>query len=205
MARLISGVAAAACVSATCMGGAPPTCPDGVVVTLWPPNHEYHALDLAAIAGAHDPDGGTVMLIITSITQDEPVNGIGDGNTTCDGTGIGTGVAHIRAERQGSGDGRVYHIDYTAIDPTGAMCDGTVAVLVPHDQSNLDAVDSGQTFDATPCLPAADLDGSGSIDMLDLVLVLTNWGESGWSDGDVDHNGIVNALDLAAVLSQWSS
>ena len=40
----------------------------------------------------------------------------------------------LRAERSGRGDGRVYTIAYTAKDPSGASCSGTVTVTVPHDK-----------------------------------------------------------------------
>ena len=54
-------------------------------MTIWPPNHMAVEIDVAALAGATDPDlCDIVSYTITSITQDEPINGLGDGNTTCD-------------------------------------------------------------------------------------------------------------------------
>jgi hypothetical protein len=38
----------------------------------------------------------------------------------------------LRAERSGTGDGRVYRISFEASDGT-ATCSGTVSVAVPHD------------------------------------------------------------------------
>jgi hypothetical protein len=60
----------------------------------------------------------------------------------------------VRAERTGSkqvpGDGRVYHIGFTATDPAGASCSGTVTVCVPHDQGQGSAcVDGGPLYDST--------------------------------------------------------
>ena len=48
---------------------------------LWPPNHKFK---LITLTGATDPDGNTVVLTITGVTQDEPLNGLGDGDTSPD-------------------------------------------------------------------------------------------------------------------------
>lgn len=119
---------------------------------LWPPNHKLVAVQ---IAGVTDPDpGDSVTIAITSIFQDEPVNTIGDGNTAPDADGVGTATAHVRAERTGSkqvpGDGRVYHVGFTATDGAGASCSGTVTVCVPHDQGQGSAcIDGGPLYDST--------------------------------------------------------
>ena len=130
-----------------------PICPTGVTLALWPPNHAYHAIDLAAVAGVVDPLGGALTFAITSITQDEPVNGNGDGNTVCDGTGIGGAVAHIRSERQGGGNGRVYVVSYDVTNEAGIPCTGTFSVTVPKAQNGNPAVDDGQAFDSTEGCP----------------------------------------------------
>jgi hypothetical protein len=43
------------------------------------------------------------------------------------------GKAAVRAERLGHGNGRVYHLGFTARDAAGATCTGTVTTCVPHD------------------------------------------------------------------------
>jgi hypothetical protein len=99
---------------------------------LWPPNHK---LKTVTVAGATDPDGDAVTVTITGVTQDEPVNGVGDGNTSPDVvTGASADQVQLRAERSGRGDGRLYVIAYTATDPGRASCSGTVTVSVPHDK-----------------------------------------------------------------------
>jgi hypothetical protein len=116
---------------------------------LWSPNHKY--VDIAII-DVTDPDGDPVMITIDAITQDEEVNalGIGDGNTSPDGKGVGTDTASIRSERQGSGNGRVYEISFTAEDGNGAACSGAVQVCTPHDQRPGHAcIDDGQNYDST--------------------------------------------------------
>jgi len=113
--------------------------------SLFPPNHKMNDI---TINGVTDPDGDTVTLTVDGITQDEPTNDTGDGDTSPDGDGVGTDTAQIRAERSGTGDGRVYEISFTADDSNGGMCTGSVSVGVPHDKKDT-AVDSGQNFDST--------------------------------------------------------
>ena len=92
------------------------------------------------------------MITIDSIYQDEPVDTFGDGTFAPDGAGVGTATAEVRAERAGSkqvpGNGRVYHIGFTATDDFGASCSGAVAVSVPHDNAHA-PVDDGALYDST--------------------------------------------------------
>jgi hypothetical protein len=114
---------------------------------LWPPNHKLAAV---SIVGVSDPDGDPVSLTITGITQDEPTNGLGDGDTCPDGFGVGQSQAQVRAERSGLGNGRVYRIAFTASDGKGGSCTGSVTVGVPHDRKDT-PIDDGQSHDATRC------------------------------------------------------
>ena len=121
----------------------PPDCtpvtPDQRV--LWPPNHSLHVI---TISGATDADGDTVTLTVDGVTQDEPVNGLGDGDTSPDAflvTGHSDQV-ELRAERSGTGDGRVYRIAFTGDDGRGGTCTGVVRVAVPKSQNGNAAVDS---------------------------------------------------------------
>jgi len=120
--------------------------------SLWPPNHQWVPISLV---GATDADGDALTITVNSISQDEPINGLGDGDTSPDGDGIGTSTAMVRAERQGTprapGNGRVYHISFTVSDGLGGTCtvpDATVGV--PHDQSPQrgTAIDGGKLFDS---------------------------------------------------------
>jgi hypothetical protein len=60
---------------------------------LWPPNHKLAAVSIVGVA---DPDGDPVSLTITGITQDEPTNGLGDGDTCPDAFGVGQSQAQVR-------------------------------------------------------------------------------------------------------------
>ena len=77
------------------------------------------------------------------------MNAEGDGNTEPDGTGVGTDLAEVRAERDGAGNGRFYHIFFTADDGHGGSCADEVLVAVPKSQSKKDApIDDGPLFDS---------------------------------------------------------
>ncbi len=135
----------------------PPDCSEAIpsIDTIWPPNHKFVPVN---ILGVTDPDGDAVTITIDGIFQDEPVETIGDGNFTPDGQGIGTDTAEVRAERIGTkkvpGNGRVYHIRFTADDGNGGSCSGEVLVGVPHDQgSGVVPVDEGALYDSTSLYP----------------------------------------------------
>jgi hypothetical protein len=119
---------------------------------LWPPHHEL--VDIT-IQGVPTPP---FAITIDSIFQDEEVfeEGQGSGHTAADGLGLGTSTASVRAERDGGGDGRVYHIGFTAEDDQGRSCSATVTVCVPHDGSDRSCGDDGELFDssyADPLVP----------------------------------------------------
>ena len=97
------------------------------------------------MVGVTDPDGDPVTITIKGITQDEPL-----GATCPDALGVGTGTATLRAERTGSGDGRAYHVSFTASDGRGGQCSGMLTVCVPHDQRRgHGCVDEGPLVDST--------------------------------------------------------
>jgi hypothetical protein len=113
---------------------------------LWPPNHK---LVPVGIVGVTDPDNDTVAITITAVTQDEPVNGLGDGDTSPDAV-LGGPQALLRAERAAGGNGRVYHVHFTATDAHGQACTGAVAVGVPRSMKpGQSPIDDGQLYDST--------------------------------------------------------
>lgn len=112
---------------------------------LWPPNHKMAPIQ---IMGVTDPDFDPVTITIYAIKQDEPTNGLGDGDKSPDADGIGTDTAWVRRERSGLGDGRVYKIFFKAYDDKMAYCLGFVYVEVPHDVKDT-AVNSGIIYDST--------------------------------------------------------
>jgi len=129
----------------------PPDCSNAAPseTSLWPPNHKLRSI---TIEGVTDPDGDAVTITATSVSQDEAVRetGIGSGNTAPDAT---ISPLAVRAERNGNpkspGNGRVYHVNFTADDGNGGQCTGTVNVCVPHDQRpGATCVDGGPLYNS---------------------------------------------------------
>ena len=112
---------------------------------LWPPNHKYRRV---RVRGATDPDGNPLTYVVNHVTQDEPLNAAADGNTNLDAKpGRASNRVWLRAERQGTRNGRVYGIWTTVTDGLGGSCTGTAFVGVPHDQgAHHTPIDSGQLF-----------------------------------------------------------
>ena len=114
---------------------------------LWPPNHQLVPISVLDVT---DPNSGTVTITVTSVFQDEPVNGTGSGDTSPDATGVGTSPASVRSERAGNGDGRVYHLSFSATSTSGGSCTGEVTVGVPKSQGKKGGpVDGGSLYDST--------------------------------------------------------
>ena len=98
---------------------------------LWSPNHRMTPVSISA--NVTDNCSG-VTWSVTGIASDEPVNGTGDGDTEPDWSVSGGHNVTLRAERAGTGDGRVYTITITARDGAGNRTTGTTTVSVPHSQ-----------------------------------------------------------------------
>ncbi len=105
---------------------------------LWPPDHALRPVTIQANAS---DNGGSVTLAAT-VCSNEPQEDGGDGSTDQDWTTpvidnlTGTIDVSLRAERSGSGGGRVYTITITATDQSGNASVATVEVRVPHDRKN---------------------------------------------------------------------
>jgi hypothetical protein len=120
------------------------------VSCLWPANHKFAEV---RIEGVVDAAGHPVSPVIFGISSDEATaseRGAGGRRHAPDAYGVGSDTAHLRAERSGGGDGRVYTVHFYA-DDGAERCKGSVEVRVPHDKRSKDcpAVDSGQAYDAT--------------------------------------------------------
>jgi hypothetical protein len=106
---------------------------------LWPPNHELVPVQTTWQTGdVCDPDGVRVELVSVTSSEADDASGTSDGATTGDIQGADVGTADptilLRAERNGTGPGRVYEINYRAIDRAGNTAPGFAVVTVPHDQ-----------------------------------------------------------------------
>ena len=98
--------------------------------TLWSPNHKWWTIQVNYNAS---DNCGTPRTFLT-VASDEPVNGLGDGNTSPDWQVVSASSVRLRAERSGTGDGRVYTITIHAVDQAGNTTTRAVTVTVKHDQ-----------------------------------------------------------------------
>jgi len=98
--------------------------------SLWPPNHKL--VTVTASVTVTDALSGQAGFVLTSATSDEPTSGEPD----IVGFDVGTAdtSGQVRADRLGSGDGRVYSLSYSGSDRAGNSAICTVTVTVPHDR-----------------------------------------------------------------------
>jgi len=104
---------------------------------LWPPNHRL--VDVTATVIATDLCS-TAAVSLTSITSDEPDDAPGDGDgATVNDIQLGADDFHfrLRAERAGTGDGRVYTVTYSATDDSGNTASAMATAFVPHDRGGV--------------------------------------------------------------------
>ena len=100
---------------------------------LWPPNHKM--VEVAVTVAAEDICDAAPVCQIVDVTSNEPINGLGDGDTEPDWEVTGDlTVLDLRAERSGVGSGRVYTIHIECADLSGNTATATVDVSVPHDR-----------------------------------------------------------------------
>ncbi len=107
-----------------------------VSTNLWPPNHKMH-LVLSGISATDDSDEDPSLTV--SVTSNEMLNGLGDGNTDEDWQVVqvpdGSYEVYVRAERSGNGSGRIYTVTMTAEDASGNVAEEIIEVQVARDMS----------------------------------------------------------------------
>jgi hypothetical protein len=99
---------------------------------LWSPDHKY--VEVHVTITVYDVCDPSPTLTFVSITSNEPGNSIGDGNTVNDIVIINDFTFNLRAERSGTGSGRIYTITYKAADISGNTAMASVTIEVPHNQ-----------------------------------------------------------------------
>jgi uncharacterized repeat protein (TIGR01451 family) len=126
-------------------------------LVLGPPNHSYHTFNIAAlVASVSDLCDASVDIndvVISQVTSDEPedATGNGDGNTNNDIViAPDCKSVQLRAERSGTGDGRVYKITLKVKDSSGNVATAVRQVTVLNSGA---AIDSGVHYTVNGCAP----------------------------------------------------
>jgi hypothetical protein len=105
---------------------------------LSPPNHKMVPIE-ATITHSDGPSAISSFELV-SITSNEEDNGSGDGNTSNDIQDADFGTADtsfsLRAERSGSGNGRIYTVIYSVVDHEGYTTTVSAEVKVPKGKGN---------------------------------------------------------------------
>lgn len=99
---------------------------------LWTPNHQMRDV---VVSYTVTDNCGTPNVFL-SVTSNEPINGLGDGDVAPDWEIVNANKVRLRAERSGKGTGRIYTIRITAVDSGGGSSAQDINVLVPHSQGN---------------------------------------------------------------------
>jgi photosystem II stability/assembly factor-like uncharacterized protein len=97
---------------------------------LWPPNHQM--VDVTVNYTATDNCPG--LNCVLTVTSNEPINGLGDGDTAPDWQVVNSHHVFLRSERSGKGQGRTYTITTTCTDASGNVVTKTSTVFVPPNQ-----------------------------------------------------------------------
>ena len=130
-----SGNTGSGTVTVTVVDTTPPEITVSVTPTvLWPPNHKY--VEVTTAVTVHDVCDPSSTITLVSITSNEPDNakGIGDGNTINDIVIVDSFTFKLRAERAGTGSGRIYTITYQATDASGNTAIAFATVTVQLDK-----------------------------------------------------------------------
>jgi hypothetical protein len=99
--------------------------------SLWPPNHKL--VDVGTVSAA-DALSGVSSFDVTG-TSNEPANP-GESDIVITGSNLDPRDVQLRAERLGTGTGRVYTLTATAADVAGNTTTSTATCVVPHDQGH---------------------------------------------------------------------
>jgi hypothetical protein len=97
---------------------------------LWPPNNKL--VPIAVTVNVSDALSGPSGFSLVSVASSEPDSGAGDIQGFTVGSASTAGL--LRAQRLGSGVGRVYTFGYTGSDRAGNTASCATTVTVPHDQ-----------------------------------------------------------------------
>jgi uncharacterized repeat protein (TIGR01451 family) len=92
-----------------------------------------HKMELITVNYTVEDNCGTPTITL-SVSSNEPINGTDDGDTSPDWEIVDAHHVRLRAERSGTGTGRIYTIAITASDSVGNSSGATSTVRVPLSQ-----------------------------------------------------------------------
>ena len=100
--------------------------------SLWPPNKKM--VTVATIPAADTLSGLAAGSVNVTGTSSEPPSDPNSPDIVISPSGAGGFVVQLRADRLGSGNGRIYNLNATASDLPGNIATVTGSCTVPHDQ-----------------------------------------------------------------------
>jgi chitinase len=103
--------------------------------SVWPPNHKLVPIDIVDVGS----NGFATTVTPTAVFQDEP--------SSASDAAISQSSVLVRADRDGTGDGRVYHVRFTATNAQGS-CTGEVTTCVPHSSASGTCADEGALYNS---------------------------------------------------------
>jgi uncharacterized repeat protein (TIGR01451 family) len=136
----------------TVASASPPTITLKAPISLWSPNHKYQTVTIAQMVASVSGDCSVSVadVVIEKVTSDEPDNAHGDGNTTRDIViAPNCRLVQLRAERDGSRNGRVYTITLRLRDGAGNVTRKDFEVRVPISQNGVPAVKNAPALTVT--------------------------------------------------------
>jgi len=101
---------------------------------LWPPDHKMQPV-VVTLSSTDNCPGSSCRIV--AVSSNEVVNAAGDGNTQTDWQITGSHTVSLRAERSGTGTGRIYTITIECTDASGNTSRSSTSVAVPHDLRSL--------------------------------------------------------------------
>ena len=127
--------------------------PDPLVLS--PPDHRYRTLRVRdlVLEVRGNPDLTLEDVVITRVTSDEPERGDDDRTHRDIVIARSCRAVHLRAEGQGTGNGRVYVVELAILDTSGNLGTTTVEVHVPIGADPTAVTDAPAQLVEGPCAP----------------------------------------------------
>ena len=140
---------------------------------LWPPNHKM--VEITPGWTVSDKCDTLPQVSLVGIVMNEGGDTIGDGHTADDIRVDDDGSIYLRAERSGTGSGRIYTISYQAADDWGNVTVKNAAVRVPLDFRVLARLAARWLWVGRAGSIPEDLNNDGVVNFVDFAKFAENW------------------------------